>query len=91
VAVTLEIKMPLGDRIKELRHSAGLSQEELARKADVTVSALRKIEQGSVPNPKWLTIRAIMNALDGSLDELSEGQDNPPAKHLPEITRKKRK
>lgn len=88
---SLEIRMPLGDRIREARRRADLSQEALASKADVTVSALRKIEQGSVPNPQWLTIRSITRALGMSLDELSDKQDEPPAKNLPDVGRRKRK
>ena len=35
------------NRIKELREAAGLSQAELARRANVTPSALNKVELGS--------------------------------------------
>jgi transcriptional regulator with XRE-family HTH domain len=87
---TLERKMPLSDRVRELRLNTGFSQEALARKAGITVSALRKIEQGSVPNPQWLTIRAIATALGASLDDLSANQDLPPAKNVGVVNRKKR-
>ena len=41
----------LGKKIKKLRTSLGLSQDELARKADVPYTALTKIEIEVIKKP----------------------------------------
>ena len=38
-------KILIGDRIKELRLSKGLTQEELAEKADMSVTFLGEVER----------------------------------------------
>ena len=60
----------LAENIKKYRKTRGLSQEDLARKADITYSALSKIEAGYVQNPRILTVQKIAVALDVTIDEL---------------------
>ncbi|MFC1658891.1 helix-turn-helix domain-containing protein [Candidatus Omnitrophota bacterium] len=60
----------LSANIKKLRKKHGLSQEELAKKADITYSTLIKIESGANGNPTIKTLKKIADALDVSLDEL---------------------
>lgn len=67
----------LADRIRELRHDAGLSQEQLAYRAGVTASVVRKLEQGHVDDPQWSTIRALARILNASLDDLAAAADEP--------------
>lgn len=55
--------------LKRLRHQKEVTQEELAFKADVTISTLSRIERGET-DPAWGNIRAIAKALDMGLDEL---------------------
>jgi repressor LexA len=49
--------MTMGDRIKELRTEAGMTQEELADKLGMQKSAIAKYENGRVENIKQSTIR----------------------------------
>jgi transcriptional regulator with XRE-family HTH domain len=55
--------------LRRFRLRAGVTQENLAFEADVTISALARIERGA-SNPAWTSVRAIAGALDVSLDEL---------------------
>lgn len=48
---------------------SGITQERLAFEAEVTISALSRIERG-LSDPVWTTVRAISEALDVSLGEL---------------------
>ena len=57
-------------RIRELRNKKGLSQEKLARLADVSFTTIVKIESGDSKHPTIQTMVGIARALYISLDEL---------------------
>ena len=56
--------MTTGERIKQARLAAGLTQNELADKIGVKFSAIHKYEAGIVVNLKRETISALAAALD---------------------------
>lgn len=56
--------MTTGERIKDARKSAGLTQTELAEKIGVKYSAIHKYEKGLIVNLKRETIDALSKALD---------------------------
>jgi transcriptional regulator with XRE-family HTH domain len=60
----------LAKKIRELRNKKGLSQEKLARLADVSYNTIVKIESGESKNPTFKTIAGIAKALEASLDQL---------------------
>ncbi len=60
----------LAQTIKELRKKHKISQEELAKQADITYSTLIKIESGANDNPTIKTMKKIADALNVSLDDL---------------------
>ena len=60
----------LAKRIRELRNKKGLSQERLARLADVSYNTIIKIESGESENPTIKTMARIAKALWISLDAL---------------------
>ena len=60
----------LSDNIKKIRKKKGLSQDKLAKLADVTHTTLIKIESGANGNPTIKTLMKIANALEVSIDEL---------------------
>jgi transcriptional regulator with XRE-family HTH domain len=49
-------------RLRELREQAGLSRQELADKAGLSVYGIRDIEQG-INQPSWPTVLSIAEAL----------------------------
>jgi transcriptional regulator with XRE-family HTH domain len=55
--------MELADMLRELRERAGLSQERLAREANVSVATIVKLEAGKIVDPAWSTIRRLAAAL----------------------------
>ena len=57
-------------KIKKLREQAGLSQDQMARKADMPYSTYLKIENGTTPNPSIQNVLNIAEAIEISLDEL---------------------
>ncbi len=62
---------PLARNLKKLRERKGLSQEKLARMADVANNTIIKIEAGKNQNPTLDTLKKIAKALDVSIDELT--------------------
>ena len=60
----------LSDNIKRFRKKKGLSQDRLAKLADVTHTTLVKLESGANKNPTVKTLKKIADALDISLDKL---------------------
>ena len=60
----------LASNIKKFRQKAGLSQDQLARKAGIPYSTFLKIESGYTPNPSIQAVVSIADALGVSIDEL---------------------
>ena len=60
----------LGQKIQKLRKEKGMSQDELARKADIPYTTLTKIEIGVIKKPSVFAVAKIAEALKISLDEL---------------------
>ncbi|OGZ19360.1 MAG: hypothetical protein A2626_02210 [Candidatus Nealsonbacteria bacterium RIFCSPHIGHO2_01_FULL_38_55] len=56
--------------LRKIREAKGLSQEKLARLADVANNTVIKIEAGKNQNPTLDTLSKIANALEVSVDEL---------------------
>jgi len=64
------IKSSLALNIKTLRKDRGLSQEKLARKADILYSTLNKIETNVIKNPSVFSVAKIAKALDTEIEKL---------------------
>lgn len=55
----MNVSFSMGERIKYLRESHGMTQEELGEKIGVQKSAIRKYEKGSVENIKRSSIKIM--------------------------------
>lgn len=60
----------LANNIKKLREAKGLSQEKLARLADVANNTLIKMESGENQNPTLDTLKKVAKALGVSIEDL---------------------
>ncbi len=60
----------MGKRLQSARQQAGLTQQQLCQKANLSFSTLTKIERGAIKSPSIFTIQSIAGALGVSLDEL---------------------
>jgi transcriptional regulator with XRE-family HTH domain len=92
--------MPIKDRLKALRKAAELTQQALAVKAGLSISAVVQIENGSIPDPRLSTVRALAKGLGVTLDDLGAEDDEgelpveepapepPPAEAKPEKAKK---
>ena len=61
---------PLSNNLKRLREKKGLSQDRLAKLADVANNTIIKIEQGENINPTLDTLKKIAKSLEISIDDL---------------------
>ena len=60
----------IGDKIKQFRNKQGLTQDELARKADLPYTTLTKIETNVITKPSIQTVMKIAKGLGIGLDDL---------------------
>ena len=60
----------LGQRLQEARLHAGMTQQTLCQKADLSYSTLTKIERGAIKSPSIFTIQRIAEVLGVGLDSL---------------------
>lgn len=68
----------LGKQLQSARKAAGLTQQDLCHRANLSFSTLTKIERGAIKAPSIFTIQSIADTLGLSLDELM-GR-TPPSK-----------
>ncbi len=62
----------IGDNIKKFRKKRSLSQDKLARAADIPYTTLIKIESNIVKKPSVQNIAKIARALNISIEKLIE-------------------
>ena len=79
----------LGHTLQEARRRAGLTQQDLCQKANLSYSTLAKIERGAIKSPSIFTIQSIADALGLSLDVLLG--HTPPNKSIEEQGKHKSK
>jgi len=60
----------IGQKIKEWRKAQEITQDALAKKADIPYTTLAKIESNVIQNPSLQTITKIAEGLGISLDDL---------------------
>ena len=64
----------LAQRLKHWREKKGLTQEALARKADISYNTIIKLETGGIKDPRVSTITKLAQALEITIDELLSGE-----------------
>src|SRR3954454_14065489 len=60
----------LGERVRRLRAERGMTQEQLAERAGVSVDLVKKLEQGRRESARLTTLTKLAQALDVSRSEL---------------------
>lgn len=67
----------LGKQLQAARQAAGLTQQQLCQRANLSFSTLTKIERGAIKSPSIFTVQSIAAALHLSLDELVGSVTSP--------------
>jgi len=60
----------ISENIKKMRAKLGLTQDNLAKKADIKYTTLMKVESGTVNKPSVQTMAKIAKALGVSIEDL---------------------
>ena len=60
----------ISENIKKMRAKLGLTQDDLAKKADIKYTTLMKVESGAVNKPSVQTMAKIAKALSVSIEDL---------------------
>jgi transcriptional regulator with XRE-family HTH domain len=63
----------LAVRLKRLREAAGLSQQDLAVAAGLSVGMVAQLEQGKRADPRVSTVAGLARVLGVTIDELVAG------------------
>ena len=67
--------MDISSRIRSARKALGISQESLARQADVSLSLINQLERGVITDPHYSSLSKIAAALNVSVGGfLEEGK-----------------
>jgi transcriptional regulator with XRE-family HTH domain len=72
------------ERLKALRKEQGLSAEQIARKANVSVRHLRRLEAGQRPNTSAVTLAKVALALGTTMEHLLGLDDTQDVKKVTE-------
>ena len=75
--------MEIGTRIRALRKATGLSQEALARRANISLNVMNRIETGAVTDPHFSTLSGIAEGLGVPIGALLEEPTAPLAQAPP--------
>ncbi len=73
----VENSKALGEALQQARKNAGLTQQELCEKADLSYSTLAKIERGAIKTPSVFTVKSIADVVGISLDDLMSAVVDP--------------
>lgn len=60
----------IGDKVRKIRNKQGLTQDRLAKEADLPYTTLTKIESNVITKPSIQTVMKIARGLKISLDQL---------------------
>lgn len=60
----------IGNNLRKIRKKKGLSQEKLARLADISLNTLTKIESGFAKKPTIQTVVKLSKALEVKIEDL---------------------
>ncbi len=74
--------MKLGDKIRELREDASLTQGQLAHGSSVSQGYLSQLENGEVKNPSAAVLLRIAESMQIDPDELFEAAGYPTVRTL---------
>jgi transcriptional regulator with XRE-family HTH domain len=84
----------IGSRIRAARRAAGLTQEEVARRAGLTLKAVGEVERGDVRDPHISSLGAIARALEVPVEDLVKEElavplDEAASERPPQVSRER--
>ena len=71
------------ENLKRLRLEQGQTLQGLATVAGISMSGLVQMENGTIPDPRLSTVRALARGLGVGVEELSGDDEAPPVEPPP--------
>jgi transcriptional regulator with XRE-family HTH domain len=76
------VPVSIGERVRTGRKALHLSQEEVARRAGVSLNQVNRLERGEIVDPHFSTLAGLATALDMQISELV-GEPAAPLTEVP--------
>lgn len=76
---TMAIPETIGQRVRRLRETKGLTQQDLAQAAELALSNVAQIERGKIADPRASTLQALAKALGVKVGDLFPAEENGPS------------
>jgi transcriptional regulator with XRE-family HTH domain len=70
--MTRKVPPQIGARLRALRRAQGISQQELAMRAGISMSVVFQMEQGVKKDPRLSTVAALAEGLGIPVGQLAE-------------------
>jgi transcriptional regulator with XRE-family HTH domain len=67
----------IGERVRAGRKALHLSQEEVARRAGVSLNQVNRLERGAIVDPRYSTLRSLAGALGVPIEALVKEEVGP--------------
>ena len=74
---TREVPVSIGERVRAGRKALHLSQEEVARRAGVSLNQVNRLERGEIVDPRYSTLRGLARALGVPVEALVKEEVGP--------------
>jgi transcriptional regulator with XRE-family HTH domain len=75
-------RMPIKDTVKKLRMAAGMTRQDLANRAGLSMAAVTQLERGVNYDPRLSTLLALAHAFGVGVEELVR-HEKPEPKERP--------
>ncbi len=70
--------MSIGKRVRARRQDLHLSQEEIARRAGVSLNLVNRVEREQITDPHISTLRSLARGLGVRVEDLVKEESRPP-------------
>jgi transcriptional regulator with XRE-family HTH domain len=78
-----EAHVTLGERVRAKRKALALSQEEIARRAGLSLNQVNRLERGEITDPHFSTVRRLARGLGVPVEQLVREEEVVPLAEAP--------
>lgn len=72
----------IADALKQMRKASGMTLEEVSKKSGVPMSTISRISSGETKEPSISTVIALVQAMGGSMDDLTDTPKTAQNAHI---------
>ena len=71
------------DKLKSLKRQSGKTIDQISAESGISKGTVNKIFAGQTKDPQYTTLKAIVNCLGFTVDDLDE--NDPPSQDVPDL------